>query len=411
MTFRLRVPLLAALGLGLTMAGCQEQLTAPGSCPATCPGGTPVVRDTILDAVTDGDSTYEGFIVPGTTGGGVRLSNGFNGVTDLGLVRFGGRPDSLIVKDTARTYTIDSVEIVITLLKRDTTASGLLLEVHRVPTTIDSNSTYADLSPLIVAGTLLDSATIVDSVRPGSLGFSYHFAFSGAALSQVDIPPADSGVLVLALALSGGTTSGVRIGGGGSGSAAPLFRTFVTVNIADTTTSVRQRVIQPSPVTRYLSSVSPANDPDLLTLGTSAGARALIRFPFPAYLKDSALISRATLELTPADTIRGLSGDSAFVKVNGLVADFGPKSPPSGSAGAAGSRALIFGSVDTVRVEVGGEIKNWQRTTLPHPAALLLSLAPEGASFTEPQFKSTRPGAGRPRLHITYQLPFPFERP
>lgn len=418
MTFRLHASLLAALGSAVLVAGCQERLTAPGSCPATCPGGTPVVRDTVLDAVVDSDQTYIGYLVRGSTGGGMRLSNGFHGVTDLGLLRFLPRADSVLVRDTLRSYTIDSVAISVTLLARDTTASGMVLELRRAPASTDTGASYASLASIAASGAVVDSTTIADSIRAGQtvngtkVSHTYRFVFSGSDLSTVDIPASDSGVLTLVLALTGATTSGVRVGGGGSSGAVPLFQTYVTANVPDTATAIKHQLVQRAPkATRWVSSVDPVNDPNLLIVGTVDGARVLIHFPFPEYLKDSALISRGTLELTPADTIRGLSTDTAAVLVNGLIADFGAKSPLAGAPGSAGFRAMTFGSTDTVRIEVGAELKNWQRSTLPHPTAFMLQLSPDGASFTEPRFYSTRSPAGRPRLHVTYQLPFAFERP
>jgi hypothetical protein len=277
--------------------------------------------------------------------------------------------------------------------------------MHRIPASTDTTATYTDIAPLMTAGTLIDSATIDDTVHAPH---TYRFVFSGAALAQLDIPPGDSGVLALAYAISGATTTGLRIGGGGSG-LSPSFQTYVTVAIADTTPAIKfQQIPRPPNLSRYVSSVVTPIDPDLLTVGTVNGARALIRFPFPEYLKDSALISRATLELTPADTIRGLPGDSAKVEARGIITDFGPKSP---TTGVSGHRLMTFNSKDTVRIEVGGEVKNWQLRTLPHPPAFILGLNPEGASFTEPRFNSTRSAGGHPRLHVTYQLPFAFERP
>ena len=407
MTLRLRVTL-AALALGLAVAGCQEQLTAPGSCPATCPGGSPQLRDTILDAVLGGDSTHTGYVVRGATAGGLRVSNGLLGDTNYGFIRFGAVPDSISVRDTMRSYTIDSVVLNVSLIAHDTTVSGTLLELHRLPLTVDTGSTYADIAPSMGAATLLDTVTIADTVHTGH---NYTFTYKGAALSQVAIPAGDSGVLALGVAISGATATGVRVGGLGSSSVAPapVFLTYVTVDVPDTAAAVKHQSLRSIPKgTRYFSKVTPVDDPDLLTLGTAAGARAMIRFPFPAYLKDSALISRATLELTPADTIRGLRGDSAIVDVDGIIADFGAKSPQSGLAG---FRVLTLNSADTVRIEVGTEVKNWQRATLAHPPAFVLTLNPEGASFTEPRFYSTRSASGHPRLHVTYQLPFAFERP
>jgi len=65
MTLRLRTLLVAVVGSAVLVAGCREQLTAPGTCPATCPGGTPVLRDTVLEAIIGQDSTHAGYFNPG----------------------------------------------------------------------------------------------------------------------------------------------------------------------------------------------------------------------------------------------------------------------------------------------------------------------------------------------------------
>ncbi|HET7042755.1 MAG TPA: hypothetical protein VFI13_12080, partial [Gemmatimonadales bacterium] len=124
MTLRLRSALFVAAAVGLAVAGCQEQLTAPGNCPATCPGGSPEVHDTIIDAVVGGDSTYTGYVIRGSTSGGLRLSNGFLADTNYGFIQFVRRADSIAVRDTNRSYTVDSVVLSVALLARDTLASG-----------------------------------------------------------------------------------------------------------------------------------------------------------------------------------------------------------------------------------------------------------------------------------------------
>lgn len=409
MKLRLRLSLLAALGLGVAMAGCQEQLTAPGICPATCPGGTPVLRDTVLDALPGADSTHAGYILRGATAAGLRVANGLVGATDYGVVRFLPREDSLFVRDTGRTYTIDSVALEVTLLARDTTASGIRLALHRLPATTDSGVAFATVDAAVIPGTLIDSVTIADSIRAS---FKYRFVFQGSTLAVVDIPAADSGVLAMALAISGGTATGVRMGGIGSGIGVPIFRTYVTLNVPDTATAVKQQTIVRGPKfsTFVSNTTAPAADSAILAIGTPAGARALIRFPWPAYLRDSALLARATLELVPAQAIDGLPGDSAFIRIHGVRADFGAKSPITGVVG---TRGLGFSSLDTVRVDVISEVQSWQARRLPHPPVLVVILTPEGTSFTEPRFYSTREAvaARRPRLRVTYQAPFDFERP
>ena len=108
----------------------------------------------------------------------------------------------------------------------------------------------------------------------------------------------------------------------------------------------------------------------------------------------------------------GLPGDSAWVNLFGITVDYGAKSPMSG--GFRGTRPLIFGSTDTLKIDIIAEVQFWQTGVLaiPHPPALFARLDPAGGgSFTEPRFRSSRSPAGRPRLRVTYQLPFDFEKP
>lgn len=398
--------LLAALGFGLVVAGCTEQLTAPGTCPATCPGGTPEVRDTVLDAVVGGDSTYAGFVNRGTAASGLLLANGFLGDTDVALIRFRSRSDSISVRDTARSYVIDSVQISLSVLARDSTASGMKLLVYRVPRTVDTSLTYTQASALLTPAALLDSAAIDDTVHAPH---TYTWMYSGADLAKVDIPAADSGVIALGLALSGPTASGIRVGGVASGTTVPSITAYVTVDIPDTTAALKhQTVLVRSDQGTYFPSTPHTLDPDLLTLGTTHGTRVMVRFKFPEYLKDSALISRATLELTPVAPINGLLADSVNLDADAVLADFGAKSPLNGLAG---FRPFDFGSADTVRIEVVKAMAGWQNDVLASAPAFALFLNQEGASFAEARFYSTRSPSGRPRLHITYQRAFPFERP
>lgn len=418
MTFRFSRTAVAALGLALGALACQEQLTAPGSCPATCPGGTPVLRDTVLDALVDGDSLFSGYVVRGASLAGMLVANGLDGRTDYGIIRFISRPDTVITRDTSDpgvSYTIDSVAIVISLLARDTTASGIRLALHRVPATVDTSTPFATIDPLIVDGTLIDSVTIADSVQADSVRkpFRYKFMFRGDTLSQVDIPAADSGVFAVAVAISGPSATGIRIAGIGGQDQVPLMLTYVTANTTDTTPSVKHQTLQVGPkFTNYVSSVpAPPYDPNVLAIGTANSTRAYIRFPWPAYLKDTAVLARATLELVPETPFDGLTGDTSYVDIHGVRVDFGAKSPLVNPLG--GTKALPVGFSDTLGIDVITIVQAWQRDQLPLPPMLVAIVSPDGASFTAPRFYSTRNpvAARRPRLRITYQLPFDFERP
>lgn len=411
MIVRLSRQLALAFVLGAALAGCREDLTSPGSCPATCPGGTPVVRDTFLDATFDADLTVPGYFVPGMTAFGLRVSNGLNGETAYGIAEYIPRPDSISVRDTMRSYTIDSVVLTFGLLARDTLISGTVVELHRLPATIDSGSaSYATVSPEMGGATLIDTVLIVDSVKGIK---EYRRVFAGADLAKVAIAPADSGTLVLGFSISGDSTTGVRLGGLASGTSGasvlvPRFQTYVTVNVPDTVTSIKKQVLARSvEFTTYVSSVASSTDPDLLTPGGDQGTRALVRFPWPSYLKDSVKLVRATLELVPESPFTGLRDDSTYIEVRGMRVDFGAKSPLSGISA---SVPLVLGSADTVRVEVVSELQFWQGDR-PHPPVFLVILRPEGGNFMEPRFRSTRSPSGHPRLRVTYQVPFDFGSP
>ena len=94
----------------LTIAGCQEKLTAPADCPALCPGGQAQVFDEVLTAIDGADSSFVGYVQPHQAAA-LLVSNGLEGFEEHGLVRFLARPGTITVRDTARTYTIDSVAL------------------------------------------------------------------------------------------------------------------------------------------------------------------------------------------------------------------------------------------------------------------------------------------------------------
>jgi hypothetical protein len=161
----------------------------------------------------------------------------------------------------------------------------------------------------------------------------------------------------------------------------------------------------------HVSEVLPAVDSTVLAVGGAPSARVLLRFNLPSRLRDSATIVRATLELTPVAPIMGLPTDPARLLSRAVLADVGAKSPVSSVAGRVPEDTLETGTT-AVSLEAVRLIELWLGATA-RPAALMLSLTPEAASFSRPVFYSTRAAdpALRPRLRISYLLPFPFETP
>ena len=109
--FTLRRFALGACGAALVgLLGCTEDFTTPGSCPQTCPGGNIVIRDTVIDAVVDGDSSYFGYLAraraPGCWSRRAEPADQY-----LTTMRFGGFPDSIRIGDSLYAFVIDSVAI------------------------------------------------------------------------------------------------------------------------------------------------------------------------------------------------------------------------------------------------------------------------------------------------------------
>jgi hypothetical protein len=395
------------LVLTLLPAGCRERLTAPADCPALCPGGQSEIIDEVFAPILGADSSFRGYVHP-VAARALLVSNGLRGFEERAIMRFPRRADSVTVRDTLRGYTIDSVALGFTLVARDTNLTGLNLLVYRLPPQIDSTTTYAQVDPAFVPQNLVVSIPIPDTLNTGTL----RALLQGPDLDRIAIPPADTGVLALGLRLDAPDTTGIRLGAstGGNGG---VFLTYATLQIPDTGTTARLRSFPlTATVNASVSPVSVTDDPNLLAVGGSPSARALLRFELPPRIRDSATVIRASLELTPVTPIRGLPTDPVRLHARGVQADLGAKSPVESRVVA---DTLEAGTTGVVSIEI---VRLMQRLWLGNsttPTALVLSLAPEleAASFSDPIFYSTRSPdpALHPRLRISYLRSFPFENP
>ncbi len=391
-------PVLAAA----LLAACQERLAAPADCPDLCPGGY-VIQDTILSAVADGDTSFAGYLVAGQ-GGQLRVSWQFPVSEDRALIQFVARPDSLVVGDSTAPYTIDSVAVEVALVYRDTAVTGLKLYLYRLPATVDTTTTFVDVDTAFTQANIVDSFVVDTGVAQ-----RLRAVFSGANLARVAIPPGDSGVLALGVQIRADQGTGVRIGSPAGGASAPVFSTYVQLPNSDTTT-VPRLITRTARFATFLSESSPMPDPSVLTIGGVPSSRAVLRFPWPTYLRDSAQLIRGTLELVLTTPIEGIPGDTARVQARPVLADFGAKSPTTNDGNFIGIAAVVPGQTDTVRFEVRRALTAWQGSS-PRPSTFILQLSPEVGTFTRPIFGSTRTVGAQPRLRVTYARTFPFEAP
>lgn len=388
---------IAFLMLGtLALAGCTEKLVTPGTCPALCPGGLPTVRDTVIDAIVSADSSFTGYASINSTVS-LPVSNGGPLGNVYALIRFLPRGDSVFAGDSLKPFTIDSVGLSVVLQSRDTTVTGMELDLFRLPADFDTLTTFAEMQAAMTDETLLGTIEVSDLARSGRL----FLWFRGDDADRISFEPADSTRLVIGVRLRSDTPGGLYIGAQLGGDATPLYQTFTDVEIADT--ALQKPLLQRAPqqnFSRY--EIETPTDSDLLNVGGSGAARALIRFPFPAYLRDSATIIRATLELVPDGEVFGIPGDSTMIQARNVVADFGAKSVVNSSN--VSVDWLRTGS-DTTRIEIANLVTLWQSSS-DSPNAVRVQLGQEFATFLAPRYRSSRSAQGGPRLRITYRLPY-----
>ncbi|HUL68631.1 MAG TPA: hypothetical protein VLT17_00150 [Gemmatimonadales bacterium] len=389
--------------MGLALA-CTEELTTPVKCPPNCPGSGIVVIDTVLDLVPGGDTSFSGYVGNGD-GSGILVSNNLPWADFRALIRFPPRPDSVAINvDTFATYTIDSVSLLISLQARDSTVGGLRLFMYRMPVSLDSTASFNDVESELIPANLIDSILIPDSARTQD----FTVMFKGTDLAKIEPAPGDSGRISIGLRVAAGSRqTGIRIGSRSSPTDAPTWTTFVKANFPDST-RIRRTMLFTAEISVTVMANPPSPTPDQLLVGSLPSSRALLRFQLPEYIRDSAQILRATLEMVPVGPIYGLNGDPATLQLMQILSDQGAKSP--NQALSAAVFPLPNSYSDTVRFEIPQLIGLW-KTTKTAPLAVFLRIIPEGASFSIPIFYGTRSPSGQPHLRITYAKSFDFQRP
>ena len=391
--------LLATLLILVAAAACTEKLTTPGNCPALCPGGDVSIRDTVLTPVANGDSSFIGY--QGRSDPlSLLLSDGGAYGQSRAVIRFTRRGDSVLVRDTLRTFTVDSVALGVVLQRRDTTVNGMVLEIYRLPLSVDTTTSIGAIDALMTPASLLAEIPIADATRSGEL----RIKLTPEAVTKLGFATTDSTRLQLGLRLRSNGGGAIRIGALNSGNSTPLYTTYASATIADP--AVQKQTITRAPDINFTARDDLGAPPgDLLSVGGFPAARSFLRFALPAYLRDSATILRATLELDAATPFVGIPADTARLDIRAVLIDFGAKSPVATDRLVA--KALVPGMTD-VSVDITALVQLWQGSQ-PLPSMVRLSLAQEGSTFITPRFFSTRSAGSPPRLRITYRPPFAFE--
>jgi hypothetical protein len=423
---------LTRLALLLALTACTEQTTAPGVCPDFCPGGQIGVVDTIFTDMIERDTAFSGYVE--ATGGEVMAVADVPGAVDSrAIFRMNAMPTSIVLHDTTTSpIIVDSARLQIQILHRDTSATNLWLKLYRLPLDIDSTTTFAQVTPpftdsivdsvnvnaLLSAPKIGDTATVRiwgDTIQTDSAG---HVLLVGADSSlilytdldtaQARFVAADSGRVAFGYRVSPDSANTIALGTSDNGRGPRLTWFF---NFLDSTSTKKDSSLSRGPIfdSFVFNPPTPPIDSNL-AIGGAPAARSLLRVKIPTLLRDSADVVRATLIMIPVGPVPGAPADSFTILARAVIADLGAKSPLSTNRDFFGTHVVHLNAADTLRMELTDLVRSWALdSTLA--SALMLGQAPEGGSYTQIRFYSTRAPAFRPTLHITFVRRYAFGAP
>ena len=405
------------IGGVLLAAACVERVSAPGNCPSFCPSGQIQIVDTVLTSIISHDSSFRGYVT--ALHAPLLLAAGLPGFVDgraIFRVNGYGQRYLLAAADTGTILGADSARLQLTLARRDTGAHNLSVAFYRLPITIDSTTTFADL-----AGPFTDSLVRrinIDTLlaRPGRkdtiTGDSavvdtlnhvvvLHLKFDTAAARYVGT---DSGTVAYGIRVSADSLASIAIA-----KSTLAWQWYLRVDSAGTPVART-----PSPLGYAFASF--VFDPPLpptdstLAVGGVPSARSIVRVAFPRFIRDSSQIIRGTLTLVPVAPVQGAPSDSFVVEAHTVFTDVGAKSPIIVDATRTDTAVIHAGMSDTVQIEVTNLLQFWASDT-SRATTLVLRAKEEATSFSQIRFYPSAAQAFRPALQITFVRRFPFGQP
>ena len=424
------------LALLVLLGACTEQATAPGVCPDYCPGASIGVVDTILRDVIERDSAYYGYV---TASAGPALAVGdLPGAVDsraiFRVIPLRTRVTRKTGDTTTVPITVDSARLRLNIVHRDTNTANLWVKLYRVPTDIDSTTTFAQLAPwftdsivdsvnlsaLLASPKIYDSVTLKawgDTIRTDGVGHVLQvardstlslFTHLGAAQARLIAP--DSAIVAYGVRVAADSLASISLGSIESpdrGAGVTWFYTYPDTNAAPLHATQEKGALFDSFV---FDPPTPPLDSNL-AVGGAPSARSILRVTIPLLLRDSADVVRATLILVPARPVRGARADSFAVFARPVLTDIGAKSPLNTNSSSFGLATVHLNVPDTVRIEMTNLIRAWARADTSAVTTFVLQQRPEGASYAQIRFYSTRAPGLRPALHITYVRRYAFGTP
>jgi hypothetical protein len=391
----------AASLLTMLVAGCREDLTAPGICPEYCPANLVDVFDSLFVGSIVEDSAWSGYVAPDQAIRAQAVTDGA-AAESRPIIRFIALPD---VINALPILSIDSFRLDV-LVPARAAVSGLEMVVHRLTADIDSATTYADLAPYFEDSTQIGVIPLPDTLVGGVVGTP----LPGDAFPTL---AEDEWVAAVGLNLPPGPEAWVDLATLESFGQAVLT---MYARVEQGTDTIEVSDFRQSAFDSYVSVDQTSFDRDVLAAGGAPSWRSILRVDLPSYVVDSSDVSRATLILVPSEPILGGAGDTLRLRADGLTQDVGPKSPIVAPAPeirdtlSVGGLSLFVGASDTVVIDVTHIIKPW-RVDTARPHSIVLWMVPEAASVGQARFWSSRSAVGAPSLAITYIPLFPRNEP
>jgi hypothetical protein len=407
-TFGSRSALTALL---VAIGGCGSDITTPGRCPELCPQGSIQLADTLLTSPVVSDTSVRGYVL--VREASYLLVSNLDSLKSEVLLQFSALPTKWTVgTDSATLGVVDSVQLSLSFVQRDTAAKALQVVVHRLPAQFDTGATYATIQPYFADSTLWDTTAvgaISDTLVSGNVALAMPDTLRPLA--------GDSGIISLGVSLVSPAPTALAVGSGyQSITQAPILYFYVRGHLISDTlqkdTLSKVLSLQPLFATFVMSPDPGQPVSGVLAVGGIPTARATLRLALPKEVVDSNSIVRGTLILTTSDSVGGFARDSFMLAAQPLLRDNGPKSLLFPDSSVAGTTWLHPGQTGQVQLDITRLLRLWGTTTGDSlPRTLVLRVVPEGRLLSAVNFRGVEAGANAAQLRVTYVRRYSFGVP
>ncbi len=392
---------LAWFSLCLLATACVEDIVAPGVCPEFCPQTRIEVVDTVIAASIDRDSAFAGYL-PTRYAGTMQVTTG-GAVESYGVLRFWPFDEEVHIDTSASelrpVLAVDSFQVHINYDARSPGTGEFEFVLFRLPVSVDSATSYADLQSIFTDSTELASVVVTSEASEDSIAVT----LAGDAFPTLE---EDSAVAAIGISMRSTEPAFVNLQTRDRSFEYLRITRFVQVDSADGQAAARVDTTY-SAFDTFVFPDLPAVGPTALPIGGTPSIRTFLHVTLPPYIVDTSTVVRATLLLVPSEPVVGAPGDTIRIVAEGLAADIGPKSPivqvPSDSIDFYSGLAFV-GSSDTLRIDVTHIIAPWKNDSTASRSLMLRAFL-EAGTLSEFRFNSSMSLVGAPSLHVTYIPP------